>query len=119
MGQPNFEAIGQFAAPKHQLPFRDGGYYGNIRCCKSNEQVPSVSAISYTPGRLTHGCQRRCYGRVSIQAGERNTHAHCVNGSLFDNSTIPDPSKVEATTTIGGLLELVMQRDIEDAELCM
>lgn len=46
-------------------------------------------------------------------------HVHRIGGPRLNQRIIPNPSKVVVPTTIGGLLEVVMQRRIEDAELCV
>jgi len=44
-------------------------------------------------------------------------HIHCVGRSRLNNRTIPNASDVKVPTGISGLLKVVVQRYVEDAEL--
>ena len=44
-------------------------------------------------------------------------HIHCIGGSRLNHRTVPNVSDVVISTGIGGLLEVVMQRHVEDTEL--
>ena len=54
---------------------------------------------------------------MSTRVWERNAHAHCINGARLNNRPVPNLPDVVVLTSIGGLLEIVVQRRVEDAEL--
>ena len=95
----------------------DGDSYWNVQYCRFNEQVWSIIVILPTSDRLTRGCQRWCCRRVSIKLGKRNAHIHRINRSRSNKRIIPNASHVEVPSSVAGLLEVVMQRHVEDAKL--
>ena len=56
-------------------------------------------------------------GKSEFRFRERNRYAHCINGARLNNRTIPNLPDVVVLTRFGGLLEVIMQRRVEDAEL--